>query len=127
MLNKSITPPSSTGVKVEKKPEYKFSCSQMTAVILGGISEFVVSICLILSFHVSLAHNINQGISTSIMVFNDITVTILSYLILKESVSVLQIFGIVCIVVGISLISVFGPKQLTPIEYFHENPEEEFY
>ena len=49
------------------------------------------------------------------MVFNAIIITILSYLILKESVSVVQVFGIVIIVAGVALISVFGPThQLTP-------------
>ena len=67
--------------------KYTFSFRQLLAIIGGGVSEFVVSIAVIMSFSAAQKANINQGISSSVMVLNSVIVTILSYCIWREKVS----------------------------------------
>jgi len=54
--------------------------------------------------------NINQGIGTSIMILNGPIVTILSFCLLREMATRTQVFGIITVVVGVTIVSVFGPE-----------------
>lgn len=64
-----------------------FCWVQFLAIIIGGISEFVGSVSVIMTFNAAQKANINQGIGTTIMGGCGVIVTILSYCFLKEVVS----------------------------------------
>ena len=97
----------------DQEEKYEFCYKQLIAIIGGGISEYIGSISVIMSFSAALTANINQGIGANIMIFNAVIVTILSYCILNEVVSRCQITGIIIIVLAVALVSLFGPKQET--------------
>lgn len=64
-----------------------------------------------MSFNAAQKANVNQGIGSSVMIFNAVIVTILSYCILKEVVSKMQIAGIITIVAAVACVSLFGPEK----------------
>jgi uncharacterized membrane protein len=75
------------------------------------MSEFIVSISVIMSFNAAQKGNINQGIGTSVMVSNGVLVTALSYCLMREKVSVLQFIGIISIFAGVIAVSLYGPDK----------------
>ena len=87
----------------------KFDCKQFLMTMLGGISEFVVSVAVLMSLSACLGENINQGVVASILVVNVVIVSIGSYLLFNELLSVTQITGIIFVIVSVVLISLFGP------------------
>ena len=72
---------------INEEDRWCFSFSQLCAIVLGGVSEFIVSISVIMSFNAAQKANINQGIGSSVMTCNSVLVTILSYFCLNEVVS----------------------------------------
>ena len=56
-----------------------------------------------------MGENINQGVVASILVVNVVIVSIGSYLLFNELLSVTQITGIIFVIVSVVLISLFGP------------------
>ena len=78
--------------------------------ILGGISEFMISLFVVLAFSAALEANINQGIGTSLITLNAVIVATGSYCFFKEAITWMKAFGIVVILAALIFIGVFGPK-----------------
>ena len=78
---------------------------------MGGVSEFVSSVCVILSFNAALSANINQGIAASIVISNVGIVSVLSYCTMGEAVSKTQLFGMTLIIGAVALVSLDGPGR----------------
>ena len=93
------------------KRNRRFSWGQFTAIMAGGISEFTISVCVIMTLNAAQKANINQGIGLNIMICNSVLVTLLSYCLLGERVSKTQMAGIVVIVIGVALVSLFPPES----------------
>ena len=81
------------------------------ALMGGGISEFTISVSVIMTQNAALKANINQAIGLNIMICNAVVVTILSYCLLGERVSKAQFMGILVIIVGVALVSFFPPDD----------------
>ena len=91
---------------VEEQVQYVYSKKQLIAIIVGGTSEFIVSICVIMGFNAAMKANINQGISSSIMIFNAVLVTIGSKYFFTERVSCVQLIGILVVIAAVALVSI---------------------
>ena len=98
---------------------YIFSKTQLFMLMLGGCCEFLISLFVILCFSASLKANINQGIGTSILTLNAVIVSIMSYWIFKEKITLMNGIGIVIIIVALVLIGIFGPEKDTMIDVLH--------
>jgi drug/metabolite transporter (DMT)-like permease len=83
--------------------------------LVGGVSEFLGSTFMLLSYRSALALNINQGICSSIISFNSISVTIASYTVFRERVSGFQSFGILLIVLALTIIVFYQPESSIPL------------
>ena len=70
-----------------KRIKRRFSWGQFVAIMAGGISEFTISVCVIMTLNAAQKANINQGIGLNIMICNSVLVTFLSYCLLGERVS----------------------------------------
>jgi len=79
------------------------------------MSEFLISLFVILMFGAALDANINQGIGTSLITLNAVIVSGMSYCIFREKITVLNGIGIVVILVALAIISLFGPKTSTVV------------
>ena len=79
--------------------------------ILGGLSEFIVSIAVLMALSACLGENINQGVVLSILVANVVIVSIGSYILFNELLSVLQVSGIIFVIVSVIITSLFGPES----------------
>ena len=78
---------------------------------VGGVSEFLGSTLMLLSYRSALAANINQGICTSMISITSISVTIAAYAVFRERVSGIQFFGIILIVSAFTLIVFYQPEN----------------
>ena len=77
----------------------------------GGVCEFMISLFVILTFNAALKANINQGIGTCMLTLNAIIVSILSYFIFREKITIMNLIGIIVILVALALIALFGPDK----------------
>lgn len=66
---------------------YKFDARILTVLILGGMSEFLTSIMVLLGFSYSLKANLNQGIGSSLITLNSVFVTVFAYWLYKEKIN----------------------------------------
>jgi drug/metabolite transporter (DMT)-like permease len=82
----------------------------------GGICEFMISLFVILTFNAALKANINQGIGTCLLTLNAIIVSILSYFIFGERITIMNLIGIIVILVALALIALFGPDKDAQID-----------
>ena len=73
----------------------------------GGVSEFVVSLSIMLCYNSAGKGNINQGLGTSIMISDCLIVTLLSCCFMGERVTCPQIIGILMILAAVVIISIF--------------------
>ena len=64
-----------------------------------------------MAFNACLDENINQGVVLSILVTNVVIVSIGSYLLFDELLSILQVSGIIFVIVSVIIISLFGPDS----------------
>ena len=72
----------------------------------GGVSEFVVSLSIMLCYNSAGKGNINQGLGTSIMISDCLIVTLLSRCFMGEKVTCPQIIGILMILAAVVIISI---------------------
>jgi len=80
-------------------------------IVLGGVSEFCVSLLVILSYFSAIKSNTNQGIGSAMISLNSVLVAILSWIFYGESLSCVQIFGIFVVVIGIILLGLFSSTK----------------
>jgi len=89
-------------------PTYDFNKEIAFTLLVGGVAEFLLSLCVILSFSAALDGNLNQGITGSLMTLSSVIVSGVSYCVFKEKINLPQGFGILIILVAVVLLSVFA-------------------
>ena len=90
----------------------KFSCTQFFILALGGICEFLSSVAMLMTLNLAMESNVNQGIATSIMIVLTVEVTFLSYYFFGETISMIQMFGIVVVMCAVALLAVYTPAEI---------------
>jgi len=106
-----MQPYASIGALYEVSPPvYVFDKGIALVLIIGGVAEFLVSLCVILSFSAALDGNLNQGIGSALMTFNSVIVSAASFVMFREKINLPQAFGILIILVSVILLSVCAPQ-----------------
>eukprot|EP00347_Sterkiella_histriomuscorum_P006687 403351819 len=92
-------------------PEYyELSKYILICMFLGGSCEFFGSQSLIVSFKHAKLSGMNQGICGALTSSNTLYVLIFSVIIFKERITVIQIFGLILMVLGVVIVSLFKSK-----------------
>lgn len=79
--------------------------------LLGGMCEFIGCYFLVLSFHYGQMAGMNDGITSSLILFSSVYILSAQYLIYKDRINLVQACGIGVILVAVVMVSVFGEEQ----------------
>ena len=83
----------------------------LLVLVLGGVLEFIGCQILVVSYNFGSQAHINDGITSSLILFSSVFILLLSYLIYRDTINVLQSAGLAVILLGVLIISVFkGPE-----------------
>ena len=77
--------------------------------IAGGLCEFVGCYFLVDSFHYGQLAGMNDGITSSLILFSSVYILTMQYLIYRDRINIVQFVGIVVILVSVIMVSVFRP------------------
>ena len=66
---------------------------------------------LVNSFHYGQLANLNDGISSSLILFSSVYILLMQYLIYKDRINIVQFIGIFTILVSVVIVSVFTPDS----------------
>eukprot|EP00347_Sterkiella_histriomuscorum_P016925 403351323 len=106
---------------------YRFSLKIFIVLILGGACEFVGCYFLVCSFHYGQMAMMNDGISSSLILFSSVYILSMQYLIYKDRINIVQAFGIFTILVAVVIVSVFRPdtENISEQTHIHNQTNEE--
>ena len=91
----------------EENEVYVFDSKIFKILLFGGACEFLGSTMILCSYRSALLASINQGLCSAILSCNGIFAAIASYLIYRERIFGVQLFGIFVCVIGLVLIVVY--------------------
>ena len=89
---------------------WQFDWTNLFLVILGGMLEFSVSLTINIGFGFAFEYGINAGIALLLLPLCSVFVAIVSYFAFEEHMQKVQVLGMVIILAGITIISLF-PAQ----------------
>ena len=85
-------------------------------VIGGGLAELGCSFFMLFSFGIALENGINAGIPTVMMPLSSIFVAIFAYFKYDEKLHYIHIFGLITVIIGVIVITLFPPQALGETE-----------
>lgn len=106
-------------LELAKATSYRFSFKALVILILGGVFEFVGCQILVVSYNFGSRAHLNDGITSSLILFSSVFILVLSYAIYRETINMLQSTGLFVILSGVFVISLFKAPELSlsdPIE-----------
>ena len=78
--------------------------------VIGGVLEFIGCQILVVSYNFGSQAQMNDGITSSLILFSSVFILLLSYLFYRDTINILQSAGLAIILLGVLIISIFkGP------------------
>jgi multidrug transporter EmrE-like cation transporter len=75
--------------------------------MLRGFLEFTGSVLYLVGLNIALNNYINQGITSGMITLAGIMITVMSWMAYDEKVNLIQMIGIMCVLVAVTLMGVF--------------------
>ncbi|CDW72097.1 UNKNOWN [Stylonychia lemnae] len=114
-------------IENQPKATYKFVPKILMFLMIGGSFEFIGCYFLVLSFHFGQLAHMNDGITSSLILFSCVYILIMQYLIYRDKINFIQAIGMLLILVAVAIVSVFTPDQTQRIHQEAEEHSDSYY